>query len=437
MSRSAPQHRPFAALTLLLCSALAQAQQAQGPQQIVKPARAQAWIDVATFSGMGMPGMGGMAGGGGSPMAAALGGLFGGGSSGEGRNSFGQTQGASTGRWVDVTVASRANPQMGEALQQVPAGFMASALKLQAPKDAPRAALEQPDDKEIETTYERPKGRLLLYWGCGSTVREGQPRVLDMATATPADLAKFFVSRRATQRGAHSAPGRPLWPSREDSRMLPAQASLVGEHSFSGQGLPENFRFQIPAAQDLMPALQLTQRSLDGGATELSWNALPNARAYFAAAMGGNGDGASEMVIWTSSELPDNGFGLIDYQTNAAVDRWLKEQVLLPPSTTRCSVPKGVFKGEGGAMLRLIAHGSELNLAHPPRPSDRKIPWEPDWTLKLRVKAVASAMLGMEMGATGLPGRDAADASQETDDKPAEKEKKLRPADLLKGLFGR
>jgi hypothetical protein len=143
------------------------------------------------------------------------------------------------------------------------------------------------------------------------------------------------------------------------------------------------------------------------------------------------------MVIWTSSELPDNGFGLIDYQTNAAVDRWLKEQVLLPPSTTRCSVPKGVFKGEGGAMLRLIAHGSELNLAHPPRPSDRKIPWEPDWTLKLRVKAVASAMLGMEMGAAGLPGRDAADAPQEADDKPAEQEKKLRPADLLKGLFGR
>jgi hypothetical protein len=27
------------------------------------------------------------------------------------------------------------------------------------------------------------------------------------------------------------------------------------------------------------------------------------------------------MVVWTSSELPDSGFGLFDYQTNAAVDR--------------------------------------------------------------------------------------------------------------------
>ena len=104
------------------------------------------------------------------------------------------------------------------------------------------------------------------------------------------------------------------------------------------------------------------------------------------------------MTLWTSSELPDSGFGLVDYQTNKSVDQWLKEKVLLPPTTTRCDVPKGIF-GDGeepsGAMLRMIAYGTELNLAHPPRPTDPKIAYEPEWALKVRVKSVAFTMLGM------------------------------------------
>jgi len=386
----------------------------------VKPPQAQAWIDVATFSGMGMP-MGGMPGGGG-PLSA-LGGLFGGG--GGEKNSFGHTQQAAAGRWVDVTLSTRNNPSLSEAQQAVPTGFMAPALKLQAP---PAARAPAPDeDTVVEPTYERPKGRLLLYWGCGAAVRAGQPKVLDMASASAADLAKFFVSRRATQRGTHSAGGRPVWPSPPDARMVPATASLVGEHAFSGAGVPEGFRFQIPAAQDLMPPLQVQQTD-QAGATELAWTGLPTARAYFATGMGATTQ--DEMVIWSSSELPDAGFGLIDYQTNAAVDRWVREKVLLAPTTTQCTVPKGVFPGEG-AMLRLIAYGSELNLAHPPRPADPKAPWEPLWAAKVRVKSVASVMLGMpSMGQ--IPA-----AGSEPSPQQEPEEKKIKPLDLLKGILGR
>ena len=112
-----------------------------------------------------------------------------------------------------------------------------------------------------------------------------------------------------------------------------------------------------------------------------------------------------EMVIWTSSELPEVGFGLVDYQTNAAVDRWVKEKVLLASGTTQCTVPKGVFPGEG-AMLRAIAYGNELNLAHPPRPADPKAPWEPVWAAKVRVKSVARPDAGHAAdGADADPGR--------------------------------
>jgi len=66
-----------AGLVLLAGGGLAYAQAGKS-----KPPVAQAWLDVATYSGMGMGGMGG----GMNPMAM-LGGAFGGG----GRNSFGNT----------------------------------------------------------------------------------------------------------------------------------------------------------------------------------------------------------------------------------------------------------------------------------------------------------------------------------------------------------
>ncbi|MCX7146445.1 MAG: hypothetical protein NT042_09640 [Sulfuritalea sp.] len=330
--------------------------------QSAAPPEAQAWIDIATFSGMGMP-MGGM---GGNPMSA-LGGMFGG-KAGVGSNSFGNTRTMSAGRWVDVTVRSRANPNLDGAQQAIPEGFMSPALELKTPKNAPPPPRDEEDVRHEEP--EKPKGRMLLYWGCGPEIRPGQPKILDMATAGPGDFAKFFVGRSATQRGAHLAAGRPVWPNPDDSRMVPANASLQGEHAFSGKGIPDGFRFKIPAAQDLMPPLTLDQAE-SNGVTDLSWNAIATARAYFVSAMGSNGK--EDMVMWTSSELADTGFGLMDYQTNAAVDRWLKEKVLLASNTTRCTVPKGIF-GEHGGMLRLIAYGDELNLAHPSNFASRPSP---------------------------------------------------------------
>ena len=415
------------ALTALAVAAVCAAASANAiaqAQSNIKPPQAQAWIDLATYSGMGMPmGMGGGAAV--NPMAA-LGSLFGG--SGGAKNNFGNTQTGSVGRWVDVTLMTRNNPALTDADQAVPAGFLPSPLKLQSPKDGRKAPDD--DDAVVEHEVERPRGKLLLYWGCGEAVRAGQPKVLDMASASAADIGKFFVSRRATQRGTHSTPGRPLWPSPSDARMLPAGASLAGEHAFSGVGVPAGMRFQIPAAQELMPALDLKARDA-GGAVELSWAAAPTARAYFAAGMAAGSN--EEMVLWTSSELPDTGFGLTDYQPNGAVDRWLKDKVLLAPTTTRCTVPKGVFSGEG-AMLRLIGYGSELNLAYPPRPADPKAAWEPVWAAKVRVKSVASAMLGM-------PEMSGIDKSAESSSAPVrEREpeaKKPGALDILRGVLGR
>jgi hypothetical protein len=281
---------------------------------------------------------------------------------------------------------------------------------------------------------------MYLYWGCSETVRPGQPRVIDFATATPAEMANLFQSRRATQRGAHSAAGRPLWPSKTDRRLVPDDASLVGQHAFSGQGVPDGFRFSIGAAQDIMPAIELSQ-SEGATATLLEWKPVPNARAYFIAATGARGRGSDnfEVVFWTSSELPELGQGLIDYQTNPAVDRWLSEKVLLSPSTTRCAIPKGIL-GEAG-MMRMIAYGTEMNVVHPPRPSDPKIAWEPQWAAKVRVKSVYQGIVGMDMpgmaprGRTGQP--QAGSSQPEAEAQQKDEPKKPSALDILRGVLGR
>jgi hypothetical protein len=235
-------------------------------QEAASPA-AQAWIDVATFSGMGMP-MGGMGGSGG--MGGALGAMFGGKGGGDG-NVFGNTRTMGAGRWVDVTVRARANPGLDEARQAVPEAFLSPALELRTPKNAPAASR---DDEEVKhEPPEKPKGRMLLYWGCGAEIRPGQPRVLDMATASAGDYAKFFVARSATQRGAHSAAGRPVWPSPADARMVPANASLVGEHAFSGKGIPNPLSMLSPMQVVLISGLS-------GSGKSIALNVLEDAGYY-------------------------------------------------------------------------------------------------------------------------------------------------------------
>jgi len=136
------------------------------------------------------------------------------------------------------------------------------------------------------------------------------------------------------------------------------------------------------------------------------------------------------VIIWTSSELPEMGYALVDYQTNASIDKWIKEKVVLPPATTRCTVPKGIFGDEAAGMLRMIAYGSESYFSYPPRPKDVKKPWEPQWQAKVRTKSTLFSMLGGMPGGRGQPG--------EPGDQPQEREEpKPGVGSLLKGLFGR
>ncbi|MBC7623343.1 MAG: hypothetical protein H7232_08160 [Aeromicrobium sp.] len=416
--------------------------QMKAPPQVVKPPIALAYIDVATAASD-MPGgnmMAGMAQGSSSGgLFGALGGMARGatGAVTGGGNTFGQTRsmGLGSGKYVDVSVFSNKNRALAEATQMIP-GVMSlgESLKLVAPIPEKPLPPGPVDERPYEPSYEKPRGKMSIYWGCGENIRPGQPRTLDAATARIEDFGKFFVSRGSTTKGARAEPGHPAWPNKQDDRQVPDSASLIGQHTFIGNGIPDSFKVSLGAPQDLMPPIQLSQRKNETG-VDLEWQTIPHARGYFIAVMGGKSDSndSGEAIFWTSSELPDVGFGLLDYQSNSNIDKWLGEKVILPAATTKCAVPKGIFPESGGGMLRMIAYGSEAYFAFPPRPTDPKIAWEPDWQTKVRVKSTLFSMLG-GMGDNEGRGRGTRDEPAKGKDK---EEKKPNPIELLKGLFGR
>jgi hypothetical protein len=338
-----------------------------------------------------------------------------------GSNAFGQTQGQSQGRWMDVVLLTRNNPNLKTATQSVPAGSrLAPTLNLLAPEPQKVQALEPDVVDDVPAKFEMPKGKMYLYWGCGTEVRKGQPLVIDFAKMDVTQYNKFFQNRGATSRVPTPVPGRPAWPNKTDARLLPEGASMAGEHAFAGDGVVDGFKFNIDAAHDLMPAVEAT-RSEGGKGVLFKWTPMPQATAWFVQAMGvrdtGRGaDGDMEMVYWTSSELPDMGMGLVNYQPDSAIDKWRKEKVLLPAGATECAAPKEAVGAM--AMSRVIAYGDELNLAWPPRPKDPKITWEPQWDVKVRRKSVASLMPGMDSMAMSAHGGDA--GQQPTQPVPAQ-----------------
>jgi hypothetical protein len=345
---------------------LALATGAGAQQQAIRPPIARLWIDVATNAMAGMPA---------GPM-------------GVGQNAFGNTRFA-PGRYMDVALATSARPQGTQATHTIPAAMrMGASLPLEPVRaERPPDAAGRRDPRQVE----QPKGRLLLYWGCGAEVRAGQPRVLDFAGASAQEWASAWQGRFAPEGGARAEPGHSIWPNERDRRMLPEGASLQGDHAVTGEGVPAGLRFALGPSQDLMPVIDLSARGDPQASIPLRWRQLPTARAYFMNAFAPKDD---DFIIWSSSELPDAGMGLLDYLSNANIERWTADRVLLPASATQCAVPKGIFAGADGAMVRMIAYGAELVLVHPLRPTDSRVTWEQEWVVRVRVKSTVMTLLG-------------------------------------------
>ena len=332
-----------------------------------KPPIAHYWVDVATQN-MSIPGMEGMP-------AGMIPGMGGGGPQ----------------RALNLYLHStQKQPPAPEATHDIPPGQnMGPTL----PLVLPRVERAPAGERDVPENFEKPKARMLVYWGCGDAVRSGQPRVADTSTMPPEQFAKVLAGRTPPRGSSPYGPNRAVWPNERDSKPVPAASSLVGDHLVKGNYSPD-IRFRLGSTQDFMAPLALSSRGGLADAVQLAWQPVPTAQGYFLMAMAQR-EKRGETVIWTSSEVQESGFGLMNYLPNDFVRRMVQEKVILPSSTTNCTVPKGIFEGAEGVSVQAIAYGEELNLAHPPRPADPKAPWEPIWAVKVRVKSTGMTMLGM------------------------------------------
>ena len=404
--------------TVALAVAALACTSAQSQAQQSKPPISTYGVDIGTRT-MSIPGM--PAGGGGM-----MGGMMG-----------GMGMGPQKELWLGLRSTHKGSGTP-EAQHQIPPGMnMGPALPLLAPPPAQRG--EQYDEDKLP---EKPKARMLVYWGCGDTIRPGQPRVADTEKMTLQQFGQALVSRSPPDRWSAIRNAQYRWPNEREPKQVPANASLRGDQLVRGAVTPD-IRFAIGERQDFMGPFEINAQGPIAGPMALSWAGVPNAQGYFLQAFGSRKDGA-EMIIWTSSEVQDAGWGLMSFLPNDFLRRMINEKVVMPPSASTCAIPKGIFDGVEGAMLQGIAYGEELNLAHPPRPADSKATWEPIWAVKVRVKSTGMTPLGMEdeggsrssrRGERQSPRDSAAPVQQAPEQAPSPVDEAADAVNKLKGLF--
>jgi hypothetical protein len=427
MRRKHPVFAIACGLSLLAGEAAAQAAAAQ--QKVTGP-QARYWLSAHTISGFSGQGLAGN-----DPMAMM-------------RAMAGGADSARKFLRLDLGGSRDATP--AQATHQIPAGMaMGASLPLLGPERVPPAEPAERDIPEWQGSAEKPKGRMLFFWGCGDSVGPGQPVVLDLAKIADGQLPPDMRSA-INLRSARSGPmagrdrGYAEWPNRRDNTAVPANASLQGSHVLQGNFIPE-IRFQVSAAHDFMEPLRLSKAKQAAGSERLSWNRPASALAYFASAIGfKEGAGAQDIVMWNSSAARlIGGEHIHGFLPPAETERLVRERVLLAATATECSVPKEALAAAGGnlVMVNLSAFGPELNIVHPPRPQDPKVDWNQEYAVKLRLRASTGLLAGMEEARSGRPEPSAnaeVQPQQTAETKPDPKaEVKDAVKGVLRGIFGR
>jgi hypothetical protein len=317
---------------------------------------------------------------------------------------------------------------------------MGPSLPLLTPQRAP---VERGEREGMPQGMEQPKGRMLIYWGCGENARAGQPVIVDFAKLSQGQTPPNMTSRRVSAPSGPS-PSRAKtygdWPNQQNTKSVPDGASLKGDHQIKGNYSPD---IQFTLGEDFMDRVELANAPRGAGAISVSWNAVGTATGYFATVFGSDGN---DMIMWSSSELQEMGGMLMNYVPPAEVARLVREKIVLAPSVTECTVPAEVVKRAGGSpFLNFIAYGPEANFVQPPRPSDPKQPWEQIWTAKVRFKSTASTMLGEASSGGGrrparTQGPRQAPAGEGQTAEPAQKagpDPVKEGVNILRGIFGR
>ena len=252
-----------------------------------------------------------------------------------------------------------------------------------------------------EFAGEKPRGRVLVFWGCGERAPRGQPVVIDFAKLAAGQMPPgLWSSTIIRDWGPTLANSRTFgrWPA-EDGKFAKPDSSLLGAHRIAGNYSPE---IQFTLAKDFMAPLRLTNAANASGSTLVSWSAIPEATGYLATLFGGKmAQGQmGDMVMWSSSSSRQFGGGLSDWLTPGQVAGLVRDKTVLPLSATNCTIPAEVRAAAPDFRAgTLTAFGPQEDFAYPPRPADAKAPWNLQWTVRVRHRSMSSWMDMPGMGA--------------------------------------
>lgn len=293
-----------------------------------------------------------------------------------------------------LQLESTATPKGAPSAEHLPPEGLKAGPSL--PLVSPRAALpNKPERSGTFSSGEMPKGRMLIYWGCGEAVRPGQPLIVDFARMKGGNMPGLPELAIQAAAGPSAGGGRTYgeWPNEKSRTRVPARGSLIGDHLVRGNYTPD-IRFTLGAGQDFMGPLRLTGiADHKRGPVPLGWQPVREAKAYFAYAMGSaKGD---DMIVWSSSDIAISPGTVPEVLSPGDLAGLLRRKVVLSPETSRCAIPAAVAEAAPEAMLRMIAFGGEVNISYPPKPADPRTPWKLDHVVKIRYASTASAILGM------------------------------------------
>lgn len=289
--------------------------------------------------------------------------------------------------------------------------------------------------------FQRPKGRLLLYWGCGERAGAGQPVVIDFAKLAKGQIpANLFSAKVPMEYGPTPENSRTYgtWPNGMTGKSISPQSSILGQHRIAGNYSPE---IAFALDQDFMGGLKVRTSNGGMGSTVLNWNGLGNATGYYAWAMGGQdmgGNKGGDMVWWSSSASQEFGGGLWNWLSPGTVSRLIGQKVVMPATQTSCTVPAEVKKIAGEHMMGFVyAYGPEANFAFPARPANPKTVWKPKWTAKVRYRSIANFMTGMP-DMPGLDGMRGGDDAEYRPSRPQPRPRQCKPSlgGMLRGALG-
>jgi len=384
-------------------------------KQVVTGPVATYWMSAQTTSGMAMGGMGG-----GKPSMASMLAMANG--------------GGNDNKSLVLQLGSTRRPTGEPAAEHLPPSVLqaGATLPLLTPKAQPRTVTRE--EPGVPDSYEKPRGRMLIFWGCGERARAGQPYVIDFAKLSSGQVPAAYGQM---MKGLNIAPMEPPspqrhatygeWPNERTRTQVPSEGSLLGQHTIKGNYSPQ-IQFAIGQGQDFLPAVQMTTNSQNPtGSFQLGWQPVAGATGYIASTMGGDGE---TMVMWTSAEVQSMVFALPDYLRPSDVSRLLANKTLMAPSQTSCTVPKEVIDAAPQSMYQFTAYGGEANFSYPARPADPKQAWNIEWTVKVRYRSATGGILGMES-----PYGDSGDSgARPSSSRPGKKPKKPGAMDILRGL---